>query len=249
MRFIRELTEPWGLLMAATAAGAAWAVQLPIAVAAGVGGIALLARAAFAASGRGDGPADPAETQVDPRTPEGKWVGRAQRAADNVVALAATLPPGPLADQVNGMTSTIAETVTDLRQLAGRVTTTSQALARIDAVALAGEDARLRSSRASAAPELHAELDRSLASVQSQREVHQRLSDNRNKLFAQLEAGALGLESLTARVVELSATADVPLASAGADGSAVEGLEDQLEGIRRGVAETEQATRRALGSD
>jgi hypothetical protein len=67
----------------------------------------------------------------------------------------------------------------------------------------------------------------------------------RGSVLARLESGTLGLESLVARVVELSA-----MAAAGPTGEtgAVDELSDQLEGIRQGLAETEEVSRQALSA-
>ena len=82
-----------------------------------------------------------------------------------------------------------------------------------------------------------------LITVQAQADGHARLSGARDKLLAQLQSGARGLDSLVARVAELTAaTTDVAI-----DTGAVRELSDQLEGIRQGVLETEQATRKSLG--
>lgn len=243
MRFWRELAEPWGLLLAASSAGAAWAVQLPVVAAAGIGGAVLLARAGFAAW-QGRGASSDRIPLVDPDSVEGRWLERAESAESSFEDLIRSLPAGPLADQVVGMRAGLEDTLDTLHTLAGRTSTTNQAMSRIDPAALAEEERRLRHARRTAGSDLHGDLDRSLASVAEQRDVHQRLSAARDKLLAQLESGALGLEGLVARLVELTATT-----GPGPDletGTLAE-LTDRLEGLRRGVVETDEATRRSLG--
>jgi hypothetical protein len=137
------------------------------------------------------------------------------------------------------------DTVGTLERLAGQAGAAGRALARIDDRFLAGEAERLEAARAAATHEIAAELDRSLASVRVQREVYGRLVAARNGVLARLESGTLGLESLVARVVELSAMATGgPVSETGA----VDQLSDELEGIRQGLAETEEVSRQALSA-
>jgi hypothetical protein len=81
--------------------------------------------------------------------------------------------------------------------------------------------------------------------VRSQREVLERLAAARGGVLARLESGTLGLESLVAQLVELEAMA---AAGPAGDLGAVDQLGDELEGIRQGLAETEEVSRRALSA-
>lgn len=245
MRFLRELAEPWGVLLAATSAGAAWAVQLPVGAAAGVGGAVLVTKAAVATwlAREQRGPAGLGPPRIEPGSEEASWVRRSEDAADEFDAVRRMLPAGPLADEVTGMESGVEETLQTLRRLAGRATTTAQAMRRIDAGALAEERQQLQ--RRAAGADVRADVEKSLASLERQQAVYDRLSAARTKLLAQLTAGAHGLEELVARLVELSATTEV---GPELGGDTLGGLTDQLEGIRRGVAEADEASRRSLGN-
>lgn len=243
MRFLRELAEPWGVLLAATSAGAAWAVQLPVAAAAGVGGVVLVTKAAIATwQARGEQPG-PQPLRVEPGSQEASWVRRAEDAADEFDAVRRSLSAGPLSEQVTGMESGVEETLQTLRRLAGRATTTAQAMRRIDAGALAEERQQLQ--RQAARADVREDVQKSLASLERQQAVYDRLSAARAKLLAQLTAGAHGLEELVARLVEISATTE---AGPELGGDTLGELTDQLEGLRRGVAEADEATRRSLGN-
>lgn len=244
MRFLRELTEPWGLLLAATSAGAAWAVQLPVVAAAGIGGAVLVAKAGIATWQRMHHPASPDSLPVAPGSEEARWLDRAEDAADDFASLSESMSAGPLADQIRGMRPGVDETLDSLVRLAGRASMTAQAMGRIDAGALADEKSSLQHARASAGTDVRTSLDESLASLERQQAVHQRLSDTRAKLLAQLQSGAHGLEELVARLIELDATSALTPALGG---DTVGEVTDQLEGIRRGVVETDEATRRVLG--
>lgn len=246
MRFVRELSEPWGLLLAASSAGAAWAVQLPVAAAVGIGAAVLVARAGIAGWQRRSDKvgAEPELPAVDSRSVEGLWLRRAENAARAFHDLATSMSRGPLADTVAEMSPAVDETLQTLGRLAGRAGTTRQAVSRIDAAKLADEQRRLQGRLANADSNLREHLEHSLASVVEQQAVYERLSSARAILVAQLESGTLGLEGLAARLVELSATTD---ATPALGATTVGELTDRLEGIRHGVVETEQATRNALG--
>jgi uncharacterized protein YoxC len=245
MRFARELAEPWGLLLAATSAGVAWAVQLPVVAVVGVGAAVLVARAGVALVGREKTPElrQAKVLDVERGSVEESWLRRAESAVDGFVSLSESLESGPLADRVADMEPVVRETVETLRRLAGRASATGKALSRVDADAVATERLRLQRALKTADDNVRPELEQALSSVQEQADVHERLSGARNKLLAQLQSGALGLDSLVARVAELTAaTSDLTV-----DTGTVRELSDQLEGIRRGVVETEEATRRSLG--
>lgn len=246
MAFKDELGEPWGLLIGATAAGAAWAVNLPLAVAGGIGAAVWLTKAGVAAwERRRERPRRHELTQVEAGAPEGRWLARAQAAAGTFSELTGSIDAGPLADRVALMRPQVDDTVRTLERLAGQAGAAGRALARIDDRFLADEADRLEAARAAASQEIAAELDRSLASVRVQREVHGRLVNARNGVLARLESGTLGLESLVARMVELSAMATGgPVSETGA----VDQLSDELEGIRQGLAETEEVSKRALSA-
>ncbi|PPK61735.1 hypothetical protein V5P93_000103 [Actinokineospora auranticolor] len=245
MSYARELADPWGLLLAASATGVAWAIHLPVAATLGVGVVVLAARAAVAGwSSRVEEVPEPRVIEIEADTPEAQWLLRAAGAQEDFASIAGSLAAGPLADQVNGMAGGIDDTVRGLNRLASRAVTTGRAIARLDPAALAADERRLLKARKQAGSGVRAELDRSLESVRSQLAVHERLTAAYERLMAQLESGTIGLEGLVVRVVELSATtADYPAV----DGNLITDLTDQLEGIRAGVAETEETVRRTVG--
>jgi hypothetical protein len=245
MKFARELAEPWGLLLAATSAGVAWAVQLPVVASLGVGVAVLAAWAGVAVATREKEPErrEARVLDVASGSAEENWLRRAEGAADGFASLSESLDAGPLADRVADMEPVVQETLATLRRLAGRASATGKALSRVDLDTVTRERRRLEQSMGSAREEVRGDLEQALSAVQAQEDVHARLSGARDKLLAQLQSGALGLDSLVARVAELTAaTTDFAV-----DTGAVRELSDQLEGIRQGVLETEQATRKSLG--
>jgi hypothetical protein len=244
----QELTEPWGLLLGATAAGVAWAVGLPVRAAGAVGAVVWVTKAATSAWGRQPRPGRrqrKGALPVDAHTAEGVWLQRANRAAAGFAELIGSMSTGPLAARVEMMQPEVADTVQALHRLAGQATAAGRALARIDDAGLNAEAEQLHATRATASGDMAAELDRSLAAIRAHQEVHDRLVATRNAILTRLQSGTLGLESLVARVVELSA-----LAVSGPAGElgAVDQLADELEGIRQGLAETEEVSRQALSA-
>jgi hypothetical protein len=246
--FKDDLADPWGLLLGATAGGTAWAVGLPALLGAGVGAAVWLTKAVVDRLERGRSRAARPERRglpVERLAPEGRWLERAQRAAEAFSQLGGGMSAGPLAERVAMMSPKVHDTVAALERLAGQATAVGQAIARLDGRFLASEAERLRAGRARASGDVAAELDRSLASLQAQRDVLGRLAVARDSVLARLESGTLGLESLVARLVELEA-----MAAGGPTGDlgTVEQLSDELEGIRQGLAETEEVSRRALSA-
>ena len=247
MALKEELTEPWGLILGATAAGTAWAVGLPVAAAGAVGAVVWATKAVTAAlERRRPGRLErPRTLPVDARSAEGVWVQRSDQAAAAFAELAGSMSKGPLAERVAMMRPEVADTAQALHRLAGQATAAGRALARIDDAALAADADRLRAARATASGDIAVQLDRSLASVRAQQEIRDRLVAARDGVLARLESGTLGLESLVARVIELSAMAvSGPTDELGA----VDQLGDELEGIRQGLAETEEVSRQALSA-
>jgi uncharacterized protein YoaH (UPF0181 family) len=239
-----ELTEPWGMLLAATAGGLAWAIQLPTPAAIGIAAAAYATKVGIAVvTGRpARRPARNGTQRIDRKTEEGRWLTR----AEDAVASFPELSAGPVADRLGSLGPQAQDTVDTLHQLAYRGITLGNALRRIDAGKLRAEHERLTEARFMATPDITADLDRSLASVDAQLDVHQRLRSARSKVIAQLESGTLGLESLVARAVELSASSSDHLTDDATH--TIDNLTDELEGIRRGITETEETTRRALGT-
>ncbi|MGW4423520.1 hypothetical protein [Streptosporangium sp. NPDC004631] len=240
-RFVEELRDPWGLLLGATAGGAAWAVDVHP-VAAGFVGVAvwLTKAAAAAVQSRGTGRGGPA---VVPGSPEDLWLRRARSAARGFGELSASMGSGPLAERVALMRPQVDDAMSTLERLAEQASLTGTALARFDLDLLGRERARLTRARSEAGQGLVHDLDRALASLASQQAVADRLSGTRERVLARMESSTIGIEELLARVVELSAmTATGVLESP----RVLDELADNLEGVRQGLHETEQITRDAL---
>ena len=66
----------------------------------------------------------------------------------------------------------------------------------------------------------------------------------RSSVLLRMESSVLELEGVVARLVELSALATGTVTEVGQ----LDQVEDELEGVRRGLAEAEELSRRALGA-
>ncbi|TLP61966.1 hypothetical protein [Microbispora triticiradicis] len=247
-RFTEELRDPWALLLGATAAGAAWAVDVHPAGAA-VAGVAVWLTKAFASAWQSTGDESRPEPQGPPvarGSAEEAWLRRAERAAGSFADLAGSMRGQILLDRIADMRPQVDDTVGTLRRLAGHASVTGSALARFDPRFLDQERARLTQARRTARQEVAGELDRSIAALDAQREVYGRLSGARERVLARLESGAISLEGLVARAVEISA---MTATSGGADGGgqALHDLTTELELTRQSLHEVEEATRRDLG--
>ncbi|WP_018683485.1 hypothetical protein [Actinokineospora enzanensis] len=105
MSYARELANPWGVLLAGSSTAVAFAIQLPSALAVGVGVAVLLGRAWFAGLARSG-------------SPGAEWVARADAAEQELTAVAADLPDGLLAEQVALLAGGVDAVVRTLRELA-----------------------------------------------------------------------------------------------------------------------------------
>ncbi|MEV8631208.1 hypothetical protein AB0395_06075 [Streptosporangium sp. NPDC051023] len=240
-RFVEELREPWGLLLGATAAGAAWAVNVHPAAAVFVGAAVWLAKAGTAAfQGRGE---SRTASAVAPGSQEDGWLRRADSAARDFGELGASMGQGPLAERITLMRPQVDDAMATLERLARQASTTGTALARFDLDQIRQERLRLTGAREQARKGLVDDIDRALASLASQLAVIDRLAETRDRVLARMESSTISIEELLARVVELSATAATGVLE---PTGVLDELADNLEGVRRGLHETEQITRDAL---
>lgn len=252
--------DPWAGLVAGVSGGLAWAVTAPATAAAvplglGVAAAVLGAHAAVTAlSRRRREPAAPGEAELpEPErdSPAARWQARALTALAELREVAGPLERAPAAvvdvvERATGMERQV-------RRLAGQATAVARARRRITVSTLEPERDRLRERLArleaeTTSPrsaEIGVQLRSSLRSVEEQLAVAERLAVAHEALLARLQSTALGLEGLIARaaeVVAMSVTLD-----GGASGDRITELATALEGLRAGMVEAEQLSRRALG--
>jgi len=254
-RLREELLDPWGGLVAGVAGGLAWAVVpasggLAVPLAVGVAAVVYGVKVGASVLGRRGDPAPAADGPVPLRpprrgSPAERWLVRAQGAERALAELAGSPGPAVTRGQLAPVRDGAAEALTAMRRLAGQVTAVEDALARVPTDRLTADRQRLaRGVQAAGGERLRAERQRSLDSVTEQLAVAGRLADARDTLLARMQATVLTLEGLVARTAEVLAMS----ASTGVDSSEdrLAQLSGDLDGLRSGLAEAEEVSRRVL---
>ena len=243
-----ELRDPWGLVIAGVAGGLAWAVSAPVAAAVGVGA-AVYGVKALTGVLVNRTPKRPEQAEL-PRPPRGsyqaQWLARAESAVQSLDELARTAAPGHTGEAVRTAAAEAGETIAELAQVAGQVTAVERALSRVDADGLDDEAHRLtEAARRAPTQEMRSEIERAAAAVRERADVRDRLLSVRDTLLARMQAAALGLEGLVARLAEVLALGQT---AGDVDPSAaqIDELTLELEAMRVALAETEALSRRAL---
>lgn len=233
------MADPWGLLLGATAGGAAWAVDVPIVAAGFVGVVVWVSKAGLSLFQKGEPRAEIVHHE---------WLSRAQKAAERFTTMIRNLPSGPVEERLGQLEDHITDAVATIERLAQQAVVVEQAIGEFDVSRLQTQESALVESRRTAKTEVAEELDKSIASVRAQLVVYDRLTAARERLNARLESGTLGLESLGAQVIELS-TLSIADPTAAGSAATLDQLSEQLEGLRKGLVETEEITRKALGGN
>jgi hypothetical protein len=255
----RQLREPWGIVTAALLGGLGAAMTAALAPAAIVAlpvgvGIAATVYGVKVAVGtltdRGaSGRQLPAGADLPGPVPGGAadgWLRHAEGALRSLHDLTESPRDSMLRVQIGDVDDHAAATVSDLRRIAGQVTLIEQAASRINpGPARRQYDGITRALQDLPAGALREERERALAAVADQLAVYDRLRSAREMLLARMQATALGLDGLVARLSEvltLHATADSGLGAA----RTITDLNDDLDGLRAGLAESEELSRRVL---
>ena len=246
-----EARDPWTYIVGALVGGAAWAVGVPVLATAGVGAAVLGVKAAIGSVLGGAGTSRSGEAHELPvadRSPEQAWLRRAQKAVASFRDLAGSVPQGLVSERGRSIGEQSERTMEGLRRLAGQVTVTRNVGAHVDLDRLAQEGERLqRTISITTDPDIREEIGSSLESVREQMDIGARLHQSVAMLLARMESGTLGLERLVAQLAEILALSET--ATSPVEGAAqLEALADELEGLRAGLAETEQLSRRTLGA-
>jgi hypothetical protein len=255
-----ELRDPWGLVIGGVSGGMAWAVAGGAAATAGAPAVAIgiaVGAAVYgvkAMAGLFSGPNERSHDRAPelPRPPRGsyqaQWLDRAEAAVKSLDDMAATTQAGAAGDAVRNAADEAGDTLTDLARLAGQVTAVERALQRVDATGLDAEARRLDdAAKRAPSQEMRDEMARGAAAVRDRQDVRDRLSTARQTLLARMQAVALGLEGLEARLAEVLA---MTATTGGVDTTAqqIAELSAELDGLRAGLAETEAISRKALAS-
>lgn len=263
-----QLAEPWGIVAAGALGGLGGAAVLvvstlgaPVAVPVGLGVAAaaygLRVGAGLLAERNAPDPEDLLPMPVK-GSPAEVWLRRAEKAVRTLREQTAAVDGGPVREQVGAVGDQAADTLSDLRRLAGQVASVDAARARIDVPRLSAERGRLADALRGSAPgaddqardAARADRERTLTAVQEQLQVADRLAAARDTVVARMQSTTTGLEGLVARAAEVLAMS----ASTGGSGLSgdrgsdrIRALSDDLDGLRAGLAETEALSRLALG--
>jgi hypothetical protein len=251
----KQLTEPWGIVTAVLLGGLGGAVTAALAPVAvlglpiglGIAGVVYGVRVALgAATDRTPAGVRTPALPIPPRgSPADRWLRRADAALAGLRYQAATPTDAILRGQVENVDDQAAGVVDDLRRLGGQVTIVEQTLGRMHAGRLAQQGEQLRRDAATSTGALHDEKQRAVRAVDDQIKVYERLSHVRQTQLARMESAVLGLEGLAARLGELVAlqlTSD----AGGTTTYRLTELTEDLDGLRAGLAETEELSRRVL---
>lgn len=244
-RLRRELSDPWGLLLAGVVGGVAGVLPgagllIGAGVAAAVYGVKVGAGALFAGPAQEAVPAPPAPAQGSAAA---FWLGRAERAVRQLEEMGRGGASTPT-DVATVHAADEAEAVlTTMRRLGGQVVAITEALARAEGADLDAEASRLRQA-ADRFPDDES-AQRSAQAVADRMAVRDRLRRAAAALDSRLQSSALGLEGLVARVAEVrAAAATVGHLDPTVDDLAA--LTSEVEGLRVGLADVEQVAQRAL---
>jgi hypothetical protein len=249
MSWLDELRDPWGLLVAAGSGGMAWAVTgdnvaAGVATAGVVFGVKVVSGLLFRDRRP---PRTAVELKVTRGSPEEAWLNRCERAAKSLREVTESASPGPVAYRLHTVVAEAAVTVKDMRRIAGQTSAVTAAMHRIDLPLLQRDRAELERVVDSGNVAAHADATRSLASVDSQLAVHQRLYTTASEMLRRMQSGTIAMETLLAHVAELVTMSDSTPDGVDSLGQ-LDVLVADLEGLRLGLEETEEMTRRALGA-
>jgi hypothetical protein len=254
-----QLTEPWGIVTAALLGGLGGAVTAALAPAAVVAvpvgvGIAAVVYGVKVTVGalaeRGPGRQEPGgagdlPTPVPGGAADG-WLRHAEAAVRALRQLTESPRDPVIRDQIGDVDDHAAATLVDVRRIAGQVTLIEQAATRMSPGGLHGQHAAIEKALRGLPPgPLREERERALRAVADQLAIYRRLTEAREMLLARMQSTALGLDGLVARLSEvlaLYATAD----GGARVGFSIGELNDDLDGLRAGLAESEELSRRVL---
>lgn len=244
-----ELRDPWVYIIGGLAGGAAWAVGMPVVAAAGVGAVVAGVRAGVGSMlGGSSATRPPPALPVADRSPEQQWLARGEEAVTGFRELSGSLPGGLASTRSVTIAEEAEETLDGMRRLAGQASVTDRVAGRLHEPTLEAEAERLRVQVGNTGdPEVAEERMRSLEAVEEQIDIARRLRRAHDSLLARLESSAIGLERLTAQLAEVVALSEGS-ASPVEGAKQLEALADELEGLRAGLSETEQLSRRALSA-
>jgi hypothetical protein len=250
----RHLVDRWGLLAGAIAG--VLTAALALAAGAGPSGLALGAvvavvvyglKAGAGALARRHAPTPDEQLPMPAKgSPAEVWLRRAERAVRTLRDQTAAAPVA-MGGQVADVGEDAARTLQELRRVAAQVAAVEDAAGRLDVTRLQAERTRLvQAVFGESEGSARKERERAAAAVADQLAAYGRMQTVRDELVARMEATALGLDGLVARLAEVLALAAT---AGGVDTTAdrISELTGSLDGLRAGLVETEALSRQVLG--
>jgi hypothetical protein len=181
-----------------------------------------------------------------PGTPEALWVFRAEAAVAAIRRLRGSAGSGAIAYRCAVIAKQAAEAVVILRRLAYQSGLVSRLAGSTDLAELRRTDASLRHQMSvlSEGP-ARQQNEYALRSLTARLEAGERLEATQRELIGRIEAAALGLEGLVARVAEIVALSEF---GSGLAAPRVDELAAELDTLRAALVETEDLGRHALSA-
>jgi len=243
-----ELYDPWGPLVGGVIGAVAVASGAPLIIGIGVGA-AVYGVKAVAGALMGGSDDDPSRASPAPPLPPNGTAARhfLDRAGMAVMALERMSPRTAATATDVATQHTAAEArgvLTTMRDVGGQVVAIHRALLHADAPGLDEECERLR-RRAAQRPDDRS-ASQSAQAVADRIAVRDRLRAGAAELDGRLQSSALSLEGLVARVAEVRAAAGA-VGQLDPSSDDLEGLTQEVEGLRIGLADVEQVAQQALG--
>jgi hypothetical protein len=179
-----------------------------------------------------------------PGTPEALWIARAEGAVASIRRLRTSAGSGAVAERCTVIARQAADAVVILRRLAYQSGLVSRLAGSTDLAELHRTDASLRHqlSVLSEGP-ARRQNEYALRSLTARLEAGERLEATQSELIGRIEAAALGLEGLVARVAEIVALSEF---GSGLAAPRVDELASELDTLRSALIETEDLGRHAL---
>jgi len=179
-----------------------------------------------------------------PGTPEALWVFRAEAAVAAIRRLRASAGSGAVAYRCSVIAKQAADAVVILRRLAYQSGLVSRLAGGTDLVELRRTDASLRHQIGALSDgPARQQNEYALRSLAARIEAGERLEATQRELVGRIEAAALGLEGLVARVAEIVALSEF---GSGIAAPQVDELAAELDTLRAALVETENFGRHAL---
>jgi hypothetical protein len=160
-------------------------------------------------------------------SPEAAWVERAAAAAASIEALRWTARSETIAERCAAIARQARLAVTALHRLAYQAGVVGGMTRSTELAELRSAEQRGRAELAALTGPVRAEADRAVASIRARRESAERLDATRRDLVDRIQAGALGLEGVVARVAQIVALTDDTSRS-----SSIEDLAAELDTLR-----------------